>query len=80
MTSKAIIDNCAEDIRQWMTANKLKLNSDKTKLIVFQKRNSEPLVDEINVGTRTIQNFQAMRDLGVYLNEHLAMNDHIVKL
>ena len=32
------IQNCINDIKQWMRANKLKLNDDKTKLLILSSK------------------------------------------
>ena len=35
---KAKLEGCLEDLRNWMINNKLKLNDDKTELIIFSSR------------------------------------------
>ena len=44
MTSFAKIEACANDVREWMYENKLKLNDDKT---VFMILGNRPHIDEL---------------------------------
>ena len=38
----ARIESCINDIKQWMTVNKLKLNNDKTEFLVITSKNHNP--------------------------------------
>ena len=46
----ALIEACVSDIRAWMTNNYLKLNEDKTELIVFTSSRSATPDLNINIG------------------------------
>jgi hypothetical protein len=73
--SKSEVENCVKDIRLWMVENRLKLNDEKTELIVFRKRGTEILVNELEVGNAIIHHSPVVRNLGFQLDENLTMND-----
>ena len=53
--SRSRIELCIQDINRWMTANKLKLNNDKTDLLVFIARHRpQPTRKCIHAGTDLI--------------------------
>ena len=63
-----------------MTINKLKLNEDKTELIVFRERGGQTIINDVVVGDASIQHSSVVRNLGVYMDEHLNMKDHVTKI
>ena len=53
--TKRVIELCLLDLRNWMTINKLKLNTDKTELAVFySKFHAKPDLFSIKVGNQII--------------------------
>ena len=42
LQSKALIERCIQDVQQWIVVNKLKLNRDKTELLVLTVRHRPP--------------------------------------
>ena len=75
------LQNCILDIKTWMTADKLKLNDDKTELIVIRTRAhlekisiSELRIDHVKVST--VCN---VRNLGTWFDNHLSMKTAINK-
>ena len=68
--SSVIINNELNKVQKWLTANKLTLNVNKTKYIVFHssKKNINHIIPQI------ILNF-----LGITLDENLSWNSHINK-
>ena len=76
-TSK--IESCIADIRQWMTENKLKLNDDKTEVVVFSsawhKQKVHPLT--IQIGDHQVSSSDKAKNLGVIFDQHLKMDKHI---
>ena len=42
LQSKSLIERCIQDVQQWMVVNKLKLNGDKTELLVLTARHRPP--------------------------------------
>jgi len=66
------------DITDWMTANKLKLNTDKTELLLFHfKLRLRPQLPSITVGTDLIKPTTKARNIGVVFDDTLTMSCHI---
>jgi hypothetical protein len=72
------IENCVDDIRKWMFENRLVLNDGKTELIHFKSkfRNSNSL-SNIQVGDITVDSSQSVRNLGLYMDQHCTMSQHV---
>lgn len=66
---------CLSDIRKWMSSNLLKLNQDKTELMVFvPKRNKSENHDyNISFGGNIIYDAEFVKNLGMYLDKSLIM-------
>ena len=66
-------------VYEWLRANKLTLNSDKTKYIVFGSRNKlEHKPDRnIRIGDRKIERVSSITYLGIITNEHLCFDEHV---
>ena len=61
-----------------MVANKLKLNGDKTKLIVLiARQRPEPPLDSIKIGADIIKASKSAKNIGVWLNSVLSMGVQI---
>ena len=74
------IETCTSDIKQWMTRNKLKLNEDKTELIIFRKNATNRIIENISVNGTVIHCTPTVRNLGFFFDETLTMNYHISKV
>jgi hypothetical protein len=62
------IQKCVEDIQSWMTANWLKLNEDKTEIIIFgtkYKLSQLENIEELNICGSVIKPSSQVRNLGV---------------
>ena len=73
------LENCCSKIKEWMLFNRLKLNDDKTEVILFgseEKRNSANL-HSIKVGDSDINIVKDVRNLGLYLDSNLSMSTHV---
>ena len=72
------IENCLADIDDWMTANKLKLNKDKTKfLILSSKANCPSTLPVLNFGSEVISPSPQARNIGVLFDSTLCMVPHV---
>ena len=72
------IEKCLNDIHLWMTANKLKLNKDKTELIYFHSKYSpQTSFIPLNFGADLIQPSQHVRDIGVIFYCTLSMRPQV---
>ena len=75
------VEACAQDIRSWMTNNYLKLNEDKTELLVFTTPRSTPPEVSIQIGNDRVEiSTDDPKNLGVILDSHISMAVHLKKL
>ena len=64
-----------------MILNKLKLNDDKTELIVFSsKYRPRPCLSNVQIGGDCIEQSNTVRNLGVLFDETLSFGEHVSKL
>ena len=72
--TKRIIELCLFDLRNWMTINKLKLNTDKTELAVFySKFRAKPDLFSIKVGNQIIHPKKSLKNIGAIFDETVSM-------
>ena len=77
----AQIEMCVKEIDMWMVKNKLKLNGDKTELLVINKRNRLcPAVEYIEVSNSRIQPSTSARNIGVTFDHHMSMDKHVTNI
>ena len=81
--SQRIVQEMNEDllqVRNWCFGNRLLLNPDKTKLIVFGSRQMTSKLHEFHLSLlgKDISPVQSARDLDVILDSNLTFDDHIV--
>ena len=77
----AQIEMCVKEIDLWMVNNKLKLNGDKTELLVINARNrSCPAVEYIEVSNSRIQPSTSARNIGVTFDHHMSMDKHVTNI
>ena len=82
--AKSRIEACVSDIRAWMAINMLKLNDDKTELLVITSQehvsNSQGII--LNVGGESVEPkpMDPPRNLGVTFDSTMCMKTHISKL
>lgn len=73
------LEQCIEDIRVWMKHNFLKLNDNKTELIIFGANKS---IEQVTAWSIIVQDEEilpttAARNIGAYMDSALKMNAHI---
>ena len=74
----AKLENCIEDIRTWMVANKLMLNDSKTELLHVTSRFSKSVSNvHITIGNSSITPSKEVRNLGVLLDNCLTISSHV---
>ena len=71
------IETTVEEISEWMSENKLKLNGDKTELISFRKPSTDLLLVNLSVSNSTIVATPTVRNLGFYFDEFLTLTFQI---
>ena len=75
----ARIELCVSEIREWMNQNMLKLNDDKTELIVFASKYKQDLYNDlsITIGDTVVDCSSQVRDLGVIFDRVLSLRPHV---
>ena len=74
------MQSCIGDVKAWATASMLKLNDNKTELmLVTSKRNNHlhSLPTSITMGNAQVAFKQSVKNLGLTLDCHLTMNAHV---
>ena len=73
---------CVESIEDWMSANRLKMNADKTQVIWMGSGQRMGRIDisEITIRSSRISLSKTVSDLGVLIDGQLTMADHITSL
>ena len=72
--------NCISDLKSWMTENKLKLNDDKTEIMLVippSLKNDPSLPSKISIAGTDIQLSSQVRNLGVIFDETLCFKQQI---
>ena len=74
------MQSCISDVIAWATANMLKLNDNKTELMLVTSKRSKHLHSQptsITIGNAQIPFKQSVKNLGFTLDSHLTMNAHV---
>ena len=76
------IQDCLVAMQEWMNSNFLKLNNDKTDVILIGSRHQHSLfkMEHITLNGHDLPLSESVRDLGVILDNRLNMNDHITSV
>ena len=78
-TLKSDIEECFKDIKRWMNNNKLKLNDNKTEIMVCSTTSSQVYVDfdHLTLDDTDIPISQKAKNLGVILDNNISMEFQI---
>ena len=72
---------CAKEIDTWMVKNRLKLNGNKTELLIIKSRSDlSPVIGNIEVSNSAIQPSTSAYNIGVTFDEYMSMNKHITNI
>ena len=74
------IEQCIKDVKMWMHANKLKLNDDKTEVLLINPKKYDIPYDNLTIGNDNIDFAESAKNLGVYIDKDLSMKCHISNL
>uniref|UniRef100_A0A669EZ97 Reverse transcriptase domain-containing protein n=1 Tax=Oreochromis niloticus TaxID=8128 RepID=A0A669EZ97_ORENI len=76
------LQECLKDIKTWMAANFLLLNSDKTEVIVLGPENLRNMVSNqiLTLDGITLSSRNAVRNLGVIFDQDMSFNAHIKQI
>jgi hypothetical protein len=77
--AKSILIACIKEIRSFMFSNYLKLNDDKTEvLLIGTKHNLKPFLNfDMQIGTEIVQRSPHARNIGVTFDSEMNMQKHI---
>jgi len=79
-----VLEKCCAGIKQWMTANRLKLNDAKTEVMLLGTKEQRKKVTDLtlNLGDASItfQQTSSVRNLGVSFDSDLSMKTHVTKM
>ena len=73
------VEKCLKDIVSWMHINMLKLNTDKTEVIIFSNQKNEQMVHQLTLtmGDSKIVPSTCVRNLGAWFDSRMNMEHHI---
>jgi hypothetical protein len=78
-TAMSQIEQCIEEIRDWMEHNFLKLNDEKTEFIILASKHLLSLVKDVklHIGAETVAATDAARNIGAMFDKTLEMKEQI---
>jgi hypothetical protein len=73
------IENCLAEICHWINSNELKLNHDKTEIMLIHSRyRNKPPVDDFNIELEKVPITAALvKSLGVGFDEHMMFDSYV---
>ena len=78
---KSKLEACVKHIDSWIVSNRLKLNQDKTELLLISSRYRQSLaLTYLQVGEKKICPSESVRNLGVRFDQHARMHVHVKKV
>ena len=75
--------SCIGDVKAWATANMLRLNDNKTELMLVTSKSTKHLHNlptSITIGNAQVPFKQSVKNLGFTLDCHLTMNTHVTNI
>ena len=76
--SRAKVEDCLSDVNKWMLHNNLKLNNDKTEvLILHSKHRPMPPLQSVKVGDVLVKSTDDARNIGVIFDTTMNLEKHI---
>ena len=73
------IQLCISEIKEWMYNNMLKLNDDKTELVVFRSKYKQDLYNDLSItmSDTVVDCSSQVKDLGVIFDRVLSLRQHV---
>ena len=76
VNKQAILNQELDQIHNWLIANGLKLNTNKSKYMVFGKPNKNIPIIELHIDTANIDKVQNFNFLGLHVSSDITWNLH----
>ena len=78
-TATSQLEQCVHNVKSWMVANRLKLNSGKTEILHITSKFTRRLlpVEYLQIGLESVQTVSSARNLGVTFDNNFTMTTHI---
>ena len=73
----SIIESCIKDVFSWLVAYKFSANPNKTEYLLFNSRNINPQVININLDSDIISLSYSAKNLGVLFQSDMSLDNHI---
>ena len=74
------LNRCLQDVKEWMSAGKLKLNPDKTEFILFGSKKQREKLNAyfpINILGNPLHPTESIRNLGVWFDSDFSFSKHV---
>lgn len=72
------LTNFISELSRWMTSNMLKLNEEKTEIILLSSGRLHPTNElSLRIGNATVSSSPTVKNLGVYFDQKLSMTEHV---
>ena len=73
------VKNCVEQVTKWSYIQFLKINPDKTEMILFHPKSMQHqiIIKGTIIGEECIRYSKEVKNVGVWLDQHLDMNKHV---
>ena len=79
--SRLRVEICLSDICHWMDVNELKLNHDKTEImLIYSKYHTRPLFSYFSIGNERLTTTANARSLGVVLDDNMLFDVHVSEI
>ena len=80
-SSTSLIQVCIKDISVWMTSNRLKLNSEKTKLLLIGSQfRPKPHLPPFDIGGELVRASDSARNIGVVFDSCMKYEAHVTSV
>ena len=75
-------ESCLDKVSQWMASKRLKLNSDKTEILIAgtKQQLAKMTYNSIDVCGETITKSECVRNLGVHFDSEMKMSAHVEQI
>ena len=74
------LNSCLNDVKEWMSACKLKLNPDKTEFIILGSKSQRVKLSDhfpVNILGNSLEPAESVKNLGVWFDSDLSLSKHV---